>query len=191
MTTALPAIEGRGSRVEGLTGAPTPLAHRLADFAQTHGQQSKTSPGSYCGWPLPLLREYLEFHLRARTLFYQLAPANPRVVLGLGIAWQMSQRTAHDRHRCREHVFAWEPSDPFGDVLFLADFVTVRRGVCFQLLREMFARHRGWDQLPCLTYRRGRLTSYTARHFQRIAHALPKPQEETLWLPSSYPKVAT
>lgn len=175
--------------VREMSAKATPLLHRLADFAQTYGQQSKTSPGSYCGWPLPLLREYLEFHLRARTLFYQLSPINSHV-LGLGIAWQMSQRAAHDRHRCREHVFAWEPSDPFGDVLFLADFVTVQRGVCFQLLREMFARHRGWDALPCLTYRRGRLTSYTARHFQRIAHALPKPKEETLWLPSSYPKAA-
>jgi hypothetical protein len=139
-------------------------------------------PWCYQGWPRQLLHGYLSFHALHGTLRWtadarfdkeELVEAQ---VHGCGVAWQITETRIREAHRNGEHVFNWQPSDPKGDCIFMADFIASRPGSLRRMLRQFEEHHPWWRPLPVWSYREGNLVQVMRRPYQR-RFAWPKPQE--------------
>ena len=119
----------------------------LAYFCIVHG-----APHCYKGWPMLRLRQYLAFHDHAGTLAVARAGADGRIV-GTAVAWRDHERLLRSRRERGDHAFQWQPNNPRGDCVFVADVVCTVPGALAALIGALVKKFPTWRGLKILTFR--------------------------------------
>lgn len=152
-----PEVQFAAARVEGWLDT-------FAAFCRTRGG------ACYAGWSPEVLRDYLAFHIRQDTFRFVRTGGQ---IVGCAVAWQCrlaDLRAAAAAHRT---FFAWQPDDPQGDALFIADVIATQHPALLALAREFPRRFPRWRELPIYTFRpqpdgRPVLKRYPVRLFHHL-----------------------
>lgn len=142
------------------------LLDRLACFALAHG-------GRWCfvDWPWETLRAYLEFHIRQGTFaFVQTFVQDGRQIVGLAVAWRDRLATVRARAARGEVIFRWQPEDPAGDCVFVAEVLATVPGALGSVIAGLARAHPAWRGLPAFTCRENQLIQYpmdVVKHFTK------------------------
>lgn len=141
------------------------IVDAIVRFCATAGRNCY---GAYSG---EVLRDYVEFHMRQETLAWTRegdpVPGQWRIT-GCGVAWQCDPEDifrANGQNRC---VFNWQPSNPNGRCLFIADVVAVNDRALATLLQAFTWRFPNWNSTPLYTYRHGKLIYLTPSRLVRL-----------------------
>lgn len=136
------------------------LLDELAAFCRTAG-----APTCYQNWTPETLRDYIAFHAGQQTFVYVRAFG---VIAGTAVAWQTTEAHIRARATARNAVFNWEPADPCGDSVFVADVVATVPGALESLIAALLQKHPHWPQLKWFTYRHRKLVQITPYKVARI-----------------------
>ncbi len=156
------------------------LLQELALFCQRAG-----APHCYQNWSPETLRDYLEFHCCHDSLGFVRAfgtpqkespapaphpsPLTPHAPLqGCAVIWRTTETILRDRHANNQHIFDWQPPDPAGDSLFIADVVCLTPSALISLMCFFAKKHPDWQNLKMFTYRKRKLVRLHPRHVSRI-----------------------
>lgn len=126
------------------------LFEALVRFCQNEG---RTCYGYYSN---EVLRDYLLFHMKHDTLRWVREPETGRII-GCGVAWRTNVQTIFQRNGENKMVFDWQPDDPAGDALFIADVIATNSKALRSLLVAMIYRYPGCGHLKWMTFRHGKL----------------------------------
>lgn len=130
----------------------------------------------YSAYSGEVLRDYVEFHMAHETMAWcregvmtgnSFAPGQWHIT-GVGVAWQCDPEDlfrANGQNRC---VFNWQPSNPDGRCIFIADVVAVNDRGLATLLQAFTWRFKNWSTLPLYTYRHGKLIYLTPSRLVRL-----------------------
>lgn len=132
---------------------------QVGHFARRHGGDC------YHNWSPETLRDYFLWHLQAGTLAW--CRCGDQVV-GVGVAWQTHLALVQAAERAGRLLFDWTPSDPEGDVVFVADFVCTQPNSWMALARGLAQNWPAWASLPAWTYRHNRLIQLNPRLIRRV-----------------------
>lgn len=133
----------------------------LLTFCQTAGR------ACYGNWSPETLRDYLLFHIHQGTLCWVRDTASgPFNIIGCGVAWQT---TAAEIAACPDGrtFFDWQPDNPQGDALVVADVVATQPKALRTLLVAFNRRFPRWNEVPVITWRRGRRQLLPVRRLMR------------------------
>lgn len=132
----------------------------LVMYCRTYG-----APDCYQNWQPGVLRKYIVFHSRQKTFsFVQMFGR----IIGTGVAWQCNEADLRQALAEGKHVFQWQPNNPQGDSIFVADFVCSEPGALESLLQEFKRRMPNWEQLKLITFRHGRLVQYRPQVMKKL-----------------------
>lgn len=123
----------------------------LGYFCQTAGR------ACYGNWSPETLRDYLVFHSAQGTLAWvRDTTSGPFNIIGCAVAWQCHERDLRAVPPDRM-FFDWQPDEPQGDTLFVADVVMTEWKALRSLLVALNRRFPNWNTLNIYTWRHGRL----------------------------------
>lgn len=145
-------------------------------------------PRCFADWPEKLLREYLLFHLRARTLVwvredlslqdkYRLRP-----ILGMGIICPTWADWIEEATRTQTCVFQWDRPSPV-DAIYICEVITrpgPKRGEILKCLaRTLWVRFPQWRELPRYYSRQDRAGRWESKRLApRLVNWAGLPQAE-------------
>jgi len=124
----------------------------LLEFCQTTGR------ACYSAYSPEVLRDYLAFHIAHGSLRFVRAPGT-LAVTGCAVAWRLNECTILTQHTFDLPVFDWQPDEPQGDALFIADVVCADAATLRSLIASLAHRYPGCARLKWYTYRRGELVA--------------------------------
>lgn len=131
-----------------MTRGPTIEFDELVHYCATAGRKC------FAAYSPEVLRDYIGFHVLHDSLRFVRQAGQ---LVGVGIAWRLHRSVLALRVTGDRPVFDWEPDNPAGDTLFVADFVCTHPAALANLIRAFTLRYPNCGQLNWFTYRRGRL----------------------------------
>lgn len=134
--------------------------HALVEFCLEFGP-----PRCFVDWPVPLLREYLLWHMRARTLVWVCEPMDlrdkyrERPVLGVGIIWPTTLARIEEATRMGTCVFDWDAArTERADAIYICEVIARpgadRRAWVKLIARDLWVRFPQGRGLPLFYHRR-------------------------------------
>lgn len=122
----------------------------LVAFCQSAGRQC------YAGYSPEVLQDYLAFHLEQCSLKYVLSPESGQII-GCAVVWRTGTDNIVRRDAERKLIFNWQPDDPQGDALFIADVVCTAPGAAMSLFAALAERYPNAGRLKWFSYRHNKL----------------------------------
>lgn len=146
--------------MEPIHETATELLQRIARYCRMHG-----APDCYQNWSPETLYDYLAFHSNHATHAWVQTSGQ---IVGSAVMWQCREADILEAARTQRYFFHWQPSDPLGDALFIADVVCTAPGALGALLAKFTDRFTDWERLKVFTFRSGRLVEYPPRMLWRF-----------------------
>lgn len=131
------------------------LVEAMVEFCWRHGTND-----CYRQWPLARVRHYIRFHLAMGTLAW--CRFEERTIAGVAVAWQDDEAAVRAR-LAKGHGFGWQPTNPAGDCVFVAEVVCRRPGALRLVIGWLVQRWPEWRRLKILTVRAGKVVRYSQR----------------------------
>lgn len=141
------------------------LLEELAQFCRRAG-----APRCYQNWAPEPLRDYIAFHAAHGSFAYVRTAGHtrPGPLAGTAVAWQTTESHIRACAAAGNAVFDWQPGNPRGDSVFVADIVCAAPGALEALLAWFLTRNPRWPRLKWFSYRRGRLTRLNLIQIARV-----------------------
>jgi hypothetical protein len=118
-----------------------------------------------------VLEDYIRFHMLHGTLAWvregQAVPGGWQIT-GVAMAWQCQPEDLFTASLTNRHVFNWQPDDPHGRAIFIADVVATTPQALSALLKRFTERFPRWRELPLYTFRHGKVVYLTPRTLARL-----------------------
>lgn len=129
----------------------------LERFCWEHADAAKCL---FADWNPQDLREYVAFHWLQRTLGWTQTAGQ---ITGIGFVWQAMETQVRAAGR-----FDWTATDPDGDSLVFAEFITLHPPARRALTRHFASRFPRWRDLKLFAFRRGELQAVSPRSAERL-----------------------
>jgi hypothetical protein len=146
--------------VERLETEATALFHRIIAFNHQHGGKQ-----CYVNWPGGVMEQYVRFMMAQNTFTWVQTRGQ---IAGTAVAWQGRYADVKARADKGEVIFHWQPTDPEGDCVFVAEVVTTEPAAMGCLIASLTARFPHWKNLRIVTMRDNKLVNYTKRVLELI-----------------------
>lgn len=118
-----------------------------------------------------VLGDYVDFHFQHQTLAW-VRQGGPHPgqwsITGVGVAWQCDAEEIFKAHCQTRNPFSWQPSNPAGRAIFIADVVALNASTLLALVQTFAQRFPDWAQRGLYTYRRGKLIYLTPSRLVRL-----------------------
>lgn len=132
---------------------------------------AETGRACYGAFSPEVLRDYVTFHIQHNTLAWVREGASAPgawSITGVAVAWQCDPEAVFPAILTNRTVFNWQPTDPQGRAIFIADVVATTPHALAALLQTFATRFPKWREKPIYTFRHGRIVYVTPRTLVRL-----------------------